>query len=64
MQGASRLVQFGPPKAGKPTANTRGGRVCQSPECETILSIYNTLEWCSLHEQPKLRPGTGPLSPR
>jgi hypothetical protein len=64
MQGATRLVQFGAPKSGRPSPSTRGGRVCMSPECDTILSIYNTLEWCSVHEQPAPRPGTGPLSRR
>ncbi len=26
-----------------------GGRVCQEPECETRLSVYNEQDFCSLH---------------
>ena len=28
------------------------GRVCEEPECETVLSIYNATGWCWQHEQP------------
>lgn len=28
------------------------GRVCEFPECITVLSRYNETPWCSLHESP------------
>lgn len=28
------------------------GRICQNPECSTVLSIYNATGWCWQHEQP------------
>jgi len=30
-------------------------RICEEPECETVLSIYNKREFCALH-QPMIIP--------
>jgi len=30
-------------------------RICDEPECETVLSIYNKREFCALH-QPMIIP--------
>jgi hypothetical protein len=34
----------------------RGRRVCQHPECKTVLSRYNTQPWCAVHAEGKWRP--------
>ncbi len=31
------------------TSRNAEGRVCQDPDCETRLSVYNEQEFCSLH---------------
>jgi hypothetical protein len=52
---ANRSVHFGPPLAGKAAASSRRGRVCGFGGCATVLSIYNHLEWCSVHEPLSVR---------
>ena len=34
---------------------TIGSRVCQEPECSTVLSRYNEFDYCALH-QPMVVP--------
>jgi len=34
----------------KSATRHEAGRVCESPACETHLSIYNSSNFCSLHE--------------
>ena len=34
------------------------GRVCATPDCATILSVYNSSEFCSLHEPWTHKPMT------
>ena len=36
-------------------AHAGGTRVCQEPDCETVLSRYNELDYCALH-QPMVVP--------
>jgi hypothetical protein len=31
------------------TPRNAGGRVCEEPDCETRLSVYNEQDFCSLH---------------
>ena len=52
---ANRSVHFGAPLAGKTAANSRRGRICEYGGCSTVLSIYNHLEWCSVHEPLSIR---------
>lgn len=40
---AARAVGHVPPRA-------PAHRVCAEPKCETVLSVYNHLKWCSKHE--------------
>lgn len=35
---------------GRPARAFRRGRVCQEPDCETRLSMYNPGSRCCLHE--------------
>jgi len=50
---------------GKSAIQHAPGRVCESPECDTHLSIYNGSSLCSVHEglagQGKPPLGRGPL---
>jgi hypothetical protein len=45
-------TRFGTPDRGQSTVAAMAGRVCQSDDCTTVLSIYNRSTWCSIHEQP------------
>ena len=36
----------------KASHSFRAGRVCKDEECETILSIYNSEDWCAHHRPP------------
>jgi hypothetical protein len=29
-----------------------GGRICADADCDTVLSIYNPTDYCTLHTQP------------
>ena len=53
---ATTRTQFGSMRKGQRTSAK--GRMCEAPECTTILSIYNGLGVCSAHEIPKRRPAT------
>ena len=33
----------------RPVTAHSSGRICAEPECETVLSIYNAADRCSLH---------------
>lgn len=33
-----------------PVRHFPAGRVCEAPGCETLLSIYNSRSWCSVHD--------------
>jgi hypothetical protein len=43
-----------PSKRGKdiPEPPAPKGRVCGAPECDTVLSVYNTESTCSVHKRP------------
>ena len=49
-----RQVQFGAPGRGAAQRSLRG-RVCESVGCTTVLSVYNHLGTCSVHEMPSMR---------
>jgi hypothetical protein len=40
------------PTKGSIVESFRAGRVCSEEGCETLLSIYNSSEFCSVHTQP------------
>jgi hypothetical protein len=52
---------------GKGAIQHEAGRVCQSPGCDTRLSIYNSSSRCSVHEgmaeQMQLAPSGRPSRP-
>jgi hypothetical protein len=50
----NRQAQFGTPGRGAAHMSLRG-RVCHVMGCSTVLSVYNHLGICSVHEQPALR---------
>ena len=54
---SNRGVQFGS-SSKHSTASFPRGRVCQAEGCLTILSVYNPLAWCSVHERPAGRMAT------
>lgn len=63
-------VPFGTPERGRErSAQSAGGRTCETDGCATVLSIYNTASACSIHEQPQVKhalyrePGTRPSRP-
>ncbi len=47
----SPIVGYGLPAAGTATPRHPQGRVCNSPGCETRLSVYNPDNNCALHEE-------------
>ncbi len=51
-------TEFGAVSKGAPVRVSAKGRVCETPGCSTILSIYNGLDVCSTHEIPRRRPAT------
>jgi hypothetical protein len=59
MAGSSsrgKNVLFGLPERGKDAASRpRRGRVCEQPECSTILSTFNSATMCWTHAQPSFR---------
>jgi hypothetical protein len=57
-QMATRRTEFGSAHKGLRARVSEKGRVCTTPGCTTILSIYNELEVCSEHEIPRRRPAT------
>ena len=38
-----------PSGAERPTRVYASGRICRTEDCETVLSVYNNDEWCSVH---------------
>jgi len=36
--------------SGEPSKTFKSGRICATPDCRTVLSIYNSGNYCSLHE--------------
>jgi hypothetical protein len=58
-------TRFGTPDRGRSTIVAVPGRICQSDDCSTILSVYNRSVWCSIHEQPgHSRSTVGRVPPR
>ena len=53
-------VALGKPDSKRVTASSQPGRICEADRCSTILSIYNHLSWCSVHESPISRAATSP----
>jgi hypothetical protein len=51
----NRRVQFGTINPGEKRRQSPRGRICDSPGCSTVLSIYNASQNCSAHD---------PLNPR
>lgn len=58
MGTSSGRVQYGP-SSRRPAPSSARGRVCEDEGCSTVLSIYNHLAWCSVHEQPASRRAFG-----
>lgn len=52
---AGSRTPFGAPDR-KAHARAPKGRVCEVADCGTMLSIYNDLGSCSVHEQPQRKP--------
>lgn len=66
MNRSNGNVQYGAPHAGKQAMRReRAGRRCESPECQTVLSTYNTSATCWLHtaatRRLALAPNTDPI---
>jgi hypothetical protein len=51
MSGSSRIVPL-PTKAQR-IQSYQLKRVCAEGECSTVLSIYNSAEYCWVHERPR-----------
>ncbi|MFN2543455.1 MAG: hypothetical protein ABR600_02640 [Actinomycetota bacterium] len=45
------------PRMGVRVSRFESGRVCDHPPCATVLSVYNSAEYCSLHEPRTRRTG-------
>jgi hypothetical protein len=48
---------FGSPSKRRRDTQQRG-RTCAEYECDTILSRYNSTDWCSVHEPTRMVPAT------
>jgi hypothetical protein len=52
LRNGDKATQFGPPAAGRGAASRPArGRVCEDPDCGTILSTYNSADLCWMHER-------------
>lgn len=49
------LSPFGRPSEAR-RDSASAGRTCAEPECETVLSRYNSTDWCSVHERKPIAP--------
>jgi hypothetical protein len=50
-------AQIGTPNRGREASSRSApGRVCADPVCTTILSTYNSAEFCGVHEPASFRP--------
>jgi hypothetical protein len=57
----SAEVRYGTPTAGKGAASrSKAGRQCEVPNCDTVLSTYNSATTCWLHSQPTQRHALAP----
>jgi hypothetical protein len=56
VRGERGQVLFGTPERGKKSGSRAAqGRVCNEPECSTILSTYNVAGTCWLHSPSSYR---------
>lgn len=47
--GEQRLRAKSVPRSGRKPRIVEGRRLCRNPECDTVLSRYNTDDMCSVH---------------
>jgi hypothetical protein len=50
-----------PPRIGEKVSSFPAGRVCGEDRCVTVLSVYNSAAFCSVHEPRTRQPRGGGL---